>query len=326
MTRSLDKFLEHLRVEKDASRHTIRGYRSDLREFLDFLGREGHTDLAKVDGRLVRRFLAGLHQRRLERSSVARKLSAIRSYFRFMVRRGRAERNAAREVDSPRLPRKLASFLPIDETHVLLDGPIPSARDRALLELLYGSGLRVSEAVGLDLEDVDRDRRTLRVLGKGRRERVVPFGEAAASALDQYLGERRESPGPLFRNVRGRRLGVRSVQTIVRRHARASGLTRRVSPHTLRHTFATHMLDAGADLRVIQDLLGHRRLSTTQRYTHVSGDQLMRVYDAAHPRALAPEGLATAPSDPSGPESVRGHSPRARKATSHAAGSTGKTP
>ncbi len=301
MTGSLDAFLEHLRLEKDASPHTIRSYRNDLQEFLAFLAREDRADIGEVDSRFVRRFLAGLHQRGLERSSVARKLSAVRSYFRFMIRRGLAERNAAREVDSPRLPRKLVSFLPIDETHALLEGPIRSARDRAMLELLYASGLRVSEAVGLDLEDVERDGRTLRVLGKGRKERVVPFGAAAATALEAYLAERRESSGPLFRNARGGRLSVRSVHTIVRRYARAGGITRRVSPHTLRHAFATHMLDAGADLRVIQDLLGHRRLSTTQRYTHVSGDQLMRVYDAAHPRSGLSEGASTAPSDPPPP-------------------------
>jgi integrase/recombinase XerC len=323
MTGSLDEFLEHLRVEKGASAHTIRSYRSDLREFLDFLEREGRADAGQVDGRLVRRFLAGLHQRRLERSSVARKLSAIRSYLRFLVRRGRAERNAAREIDSPRVPRKLAAFLPIDETYDLLEGPTPSLRDRAVLELLYASGLRVSEAVGLDLEDVDRDRQTLRVLGKGRKERIVPFGEAAAQALDAYLAERPAGAGPLFLNARGRRLGVRSVQTIVRRQARASGITRRVSPHTLRHTFATHMLDAGADLRVIQDLLGHRRLSTTQRYTHVSGDQLMRVYDQAHPRAAGSEGASTAASEASPTERLRGQSPRSNRVTPPATGSSG---
>jgi integrase/recombinase XerC len=321
MTSSLDAFLEHLRVEKDASPHTIRGYRSDLRQFLSFLAREGRSELAGVDGRLIRRFLAGLHQRRLERGSVARKLAAVRSYLRFMVRRGHAERNAAREVDSPRLPRKLVSFLPIDEVHALLEGPAPSTRDHALLELLYASGLRVSEVVGLDLADVDRDARTLRVLGKGRRERVVPFGEAAVTALEAYLVDRGESPGPLFRNARGRRLGVRSVHAIVRRHARATGITRRVSPHTLRHTFATHMLDAGADLRVIQDLLGHRRLSTTQRYTHVTGDQLARVYDAAHPRARSPEAPSTPVTEPA--PSERGGRPRPRAG---AAGTTGCPP
>jgi integrase/recombinase XerC len=188
-------------------------------------------------------------------------------------------------VGAPRLGRKLPSFLPIDEAQVLLDTPAACARDHAVLELLYASGLRVSEVAGLDLEDVDRDGRTVRVMGKGGKERMVPFGDAAAQALDRYLVERGEAPGPLFTNRRGGRLSVRSLYSVVRRGARAAGLTRRVSPHTLRHTFATHMLDAGADLRLIQELLGHSRLSTTQRYTHVSADQLVRVYDAAHPRS-----------------------------------------
>jgi len=156
-----------------------------------------------------------------------------------------------------------------------------------VLELLYATGLRVSELAGLDLDDVDRAQQTVRVLGKGRKERIVPFGSRAAAALAAYLEGRGDAAGPLFVNPRGARLTVRSLHTIVRRSARSTGITRRVSPHTLRHTFATHLLDAGADLRVIQELLGHSRLSTTQRYTHVGADQLMRVYDAAHPRARA---------------------------------------
>jgi integrase/recombinase XerC len=155
----------------------------------------------------------------------------------------------------------------------------------AILELLYATGLRVSELAGLDLAALDRDARTVRVVGKGGKERIVPYGAAAAGALDRYLGPRAAAAGPVFTSARGRRLGVRSVRTIVGRAARAAGVTRRVTPHTLRHTFATHLLDAGADLRVIQELLGHSRLSTTQRYTHVGADQLMKVYDAAHPRS-----------------------------------------
>jgi integrase/recombinase XerC len=166
-------------------------------------------------------------------------------------------------------------------------GGTARARDTAVLEILYATGLRVSELAGLDLDDVDRSQQTVRVLGKGRKERIVPYGSRAAGALAAYLEGRGGGAGPLFANRRGGRLGVRSLHTIVRRSAAATGITRRVSPHTLRHTFATHLLDAGADLRVIQELLGHSRLSTTQRYTHVGADQLMRVYDAAHPRARA---------------------------------------
>jgi integrase/recombinase XerC len=188
-------------------------------------------------------------------------------------------------VRGPRLGRKLVAFLPADEARDLVEARDLPERDRAILELLYATGLRVSELAGLDLGDVDRDERSVRVLGKGGKERVVPFGAKAAAALDAYLAAGRAAAGPLFRGRAGRRLGVRSIFEVVRRRARGSGITRRVGPHTLRHTFATHLLDAGADLRMIQELLGHRRLSTTQRYTHVSSEQLMRVYDRAHPRA-----------------------------------------
>jgi len=281
----LGAFLEHLAGARGASPHTIRSYRADLDQFREFLASRGDVSLTGADARTIRAYLAWLHGRRLDRVSIARKLAAVRSCFRFLARRGVLARNPAREVRAPRLPRKLVSFLPIDEVHALLDGPIRRSRDQAILELLYASGLRVSELAGLGFDDVDRAGSTVRVLGKGSKERVVPFGTAAAEALDAYMTERGPAPGPLFINARGGRLSVRSVHTIVRRQARAAGIGRPVSPHTLRHTFATHMLDAGADLRLIQDLLGHSRLSTTQRYTHVSADQLMRVYDAAHPRS-----------------------------------------
>ncbi len=289
MNDPLSAFLRYLSLEKDASPHTLRSYRGDLLEFRRFVGPSDSLD--RVDQRTVRAYLAHLHGRGLDPASVARKLAALRSWFRFLVRRGLLAKNAAREVRSPRLPRKLVSFLPIDEVTVLVEAKAVRGdgrvRDVAILELLYATGLRVSELVGLDLGDVDRSARTVRVLGKGRKERIVPFGSRAARALEAYLGRRVESRGPLFTNRRGGRLTVRAIHTIVRRSARAAGITRRVSPHTLRHTFATHLLDAGADLRVIQEFLGHSRLSTTQRYTHVGADQLMKVYDAAHPRARA---------------------------------------
>jgi integrase/recombinase XerC len=285
MTESVAAFLRALAVERGASAHTVRSYRTDLAQFQALLARQGITRPEDVDSRTVRAFLASLHGRKIDRVSIARKLAALRSYFRFLVRRGVLASNPARQVTTPRLPRKLVTFLPIDEATALLDAPGTRVRDHAILELLYASGLRVSELAGLDLEDVDRVAGTVRVLGKGSKERIVPFGGAAASAIEAYLAERGEAGGPLFRNVSGGRLGVRSIHTIVRRRARAAGIARRVSPHTLRHSFATHLLDAGGDLRLIQDLLGHSRLSTTQRYTHVTSDQLMRVYDAAHPRA-----------------------------------------
>jgi integrase/recombinase XerC len=290
MSDPLAAFLRHLRLEKQLSPHTLRSYRSDLEQFRQYCAtttgaRALGEVLRAVDVRLVRAWLMHLHGLGLEPASIARKLAALRSWLRFLVRRGELSRNPAAEVRGPRLPRKLATFLPIDESQALLDGGPAAERDRAVLELLYASGLRVSELAGLDLDDVDLGQRTVRVLGKGTKERVVPFGTRAAAALDTYLGERGHGAGPLFVGRRGRRLGVRSIFDVVRRQARATGLTRRVTPHTLRHSFATHLLDRGADLRMIQELLGHSRLSTTQRYTHVSTSQLMRVYDRAHPRA-----------------------------------------
>ena len=292
MKDSLAAFLRHLSLEKDASPHTLRSYRTDLVEFASYAGTgDPSTWLGSVDTRTIRGYLAQLHARSLDAATIARKLAAVRSWFRFLVRRGVLERNVAREVRGPRPPRKLVSFLPIDEAMSLMDAKAPDgatrARDAAVLEILYATGLRVSELAGLDLDDVDRSQQTVRVLGKGRKERIVPFGRSAAEALAAYLRQRGGAAGPLFSNRRGGRLTVRSLHTIVRRSAAATGITRRVSPHTLRHTFATHLLDAGADLRVIQELLGHSRLSTTQRYTHVGAEQLMRVYDAAHPRARA---------------------------------------
>ncbi|MBI2016779.1 MAG: tyrosine recombinase XerC [Candidatus Rokubacteria bacterium] len=278
-------FMRYLAVERNASPHTLRSYRSDLADFRRFLDEDARAGLPAVDGRVLRAYLARLHARGLDTVSVARKLAALRSWFKFLVRRGRLERNPALEIRGPRLPRKLVSFLPIDEAVALLDAAGAGERERAVLELLYATGLRVSELAGLDLDAVDRAERTVRVVGKGGKERMVPFGGQAARALDAWLAQRGSGAGPLFLNHRGRRLGVRSLYDVVRRRARQVGIDRRVSPHTLRHTFATHLLDAGADLRMLQELLGHSRLSTTQRYTHVGSDQLMKVYDKAHPRA-----------------------------------------
>jgi integrase/recombinase XerC len=318
-------FLRYLSVERGASAHTVRAYASDLADFEAYLDDTVSADapLAAVDTRVVRGWLARLGVRGLEPASIERRLAALRSWFRFLVRRGEVPANPAKTVRGPRVPRKLASFLPIDEAAALVDprhlaarrprrGRTPGGRGvatserarailgraraileraRAILELLWASGLRVSEVAGLDVDDVDLAEGTVRVVGKGGHERIVPFGRHAARALGVYVERRGTERGPLFVSVHGRRLSVRSIHAIVRDAARAAGIVRRVSPHTLRHTFATHLLDAGADLRAIQELLGHRRLSTTQRYTHVSTDQLMRVYDQAHPRAHA----ATAP-------------------------------
>jgi len=289
MDAAVRAFLEYLSAERGASAHTLRSYTTDLTEFTHFLAEEKIAGLPAVDSRAVRAYLARLHQRKLAKATIARKLAAVRSCFRFLARRGTLEANPARQVRSPRLGRRLPSFLPVDETHGSLDaGPGPSAagvRDHALIEVLYGSGLRVAEGCGLDLDDLDEGRRTVRVLGKGDKERVVPIGERALDALGAYLAVRGRQRGALFLNARGGRLTPRSAHRIVRAWARRAGIDQRVTPHTLRHSFATHMLGAGADLRLIQELLGHRRLSTTQRYTHVSPEHLMKVYDRAHPRA-----------------------------------------
>lgn len=289
MDAAVGSFLEYLGVERGSSPHTLRSYATDLTEFTRFLADEKIGGLAEADTRAVRAYLARLHQRRLSKATIARKLAAVRSCFRFMARRGVLEVNPARQVRSPRLGRRLPSFLPKDEATQLLDaGPAGGAaglRDRALVELLYASGLRVAECCGLDVDDLDEGRRTVRVLGKGDKERVVPVGETALEALAAYLAMRGRARGALFRNARGGRLTTRSALRIVKGVARRAGLGQRVTPHTLRHSFATHMLGEGADLRLIQELLGHSRLSTTQRYTHVSPEHLMRVYDATHPRA-----------------------------------------
>ena len=283
-------FLQYLAAERGASPHTLRSYAADLAELRGFLRTAKVASLAAADARTLRAYLAWLHGRGLAKSSIARKLATARSCFRFLARRGLVAANPARQVASPRLPKRLPSFLPIDESNELLDAShgatLSGRRDHAILELLYASGLRVAECCGLDLEDLDRRHGTVRVLGTGGKERMVPVGDEALAAVEAYLSLRGEAGGPLFRNVRGGRLTTRSVHNIVRRRAREAGIDRRVTPHTLRHTFATHLLGAGADLRLIQELLGHSRLSTTQRYTHVSPEHLMKVYDAAHPRAV----------------------------------------
>jgi len=283
------EFLHYLDHQRGASRHTLRSYAADLADFQRFLTREKLGGLADADARAIRAWLASLHERKLARSSVARKLATVRSCLKYLARRGVVELNAARQIRSPKLPRRLPSFLPKDESKNLLDAEMERShaglRDRALLELLYAAGLRVAECCGLDLDDLDRRQGSVRVLGKGGKERVVPVGDVALQALETWLTVRGEGSGPLFTNPRGGRLSTRGAHRIVKARARAAGIDRRVSPHTLRHTFATHMLGEGADLRLIQELLGHSRLSTTQRYTHVSAEHLMKVYDRAHPRA-----------------------------------------
>jgi integrase/recombinase XerC len=305
MQELIDRFIETLRVERNSSAHTIRGYRADLEQFRDFLlssnrgidPRTGDVAIAKIDHLAIRAYVSHIY-RGHKKSSLARKIAAQRSFFRFLVEEGVLTKSPAAMVATPRQEKPLPTFLPVDEMFSLLassqDPTIWGARDRAIIETLYSSGIRVAELVGLSDGDLDFSLGVLRVFGKGRKERIVPFGEKAREALQSYLAQRdrmlakRARGGekkPIFLNRQGRRLTSRSVARILDKHVRRSGLVRKISPHTLRHSFATHLLDAGADLRAIQELLGHVSLSTTQRYTHVTTDKLMEVYDRTHPRA-----------------------------------------
>jgi integrase/recombinase XerC len=306
-------FDRHLAAERGGSEHTRRAYASDLAQLAAFLG--AGAEPARVTPDRVRDFLATLH-RTHHPASVARKLAALRAFFRFLVREGEIERDPTAGLRGPKQPRRLPRPLAVDDCQALVEADPVAARaratrrsapadersrerdaaqrlrDRALLELLYGAGLRVGEAVALDVRDVDLLAREVRVLGKGRKERVVPLPQAARQALGAWL-ESRRAPGyqtePLFPALvssgRARRLGARSVRKILGRRAIAAGVAGRVHPHRLRHSYATHLLDMGADLRSIQELLGHASLSTTQKYTAVSAARLVEVYDKAHPRA-----------------------------------------
>jgi integrase/recombinase XerC len=296
-----ERFLDFLRDQKRASVQTLRAYRSDLEQFRHHLtrhyGREAAPGPAEIDTLAVRGFVAHLSRDGIEKASIARKLSAVRSFLGFAVRGGELETNPAEAIHAPRIPRHLPRTLTVDEMFNLLerirsDDP-RSLRDRALLELVYAAGLRVSELVSLDLDDLDMAGMTVRVVGKGGKERLVPFGRKAAASLRAWLDASRRlraraggHPSALFLNARGGRLSSRSVRRILDRRLREAAIHARISPHVLRHSFATHLLGAGADLRAIQEMLGHSSLSTTQRYTHVSTDSLMRIYDRAHPRAL----------------------------------------
>jgi integrase/recombinase XerC len=293
-------------MEKNASPHTCRGYQRDLEGFEDFLKSSGmyltpsgDVDLGKVDRIAIRKYLSFLF-RRNRKSSIARKISTLRSFFKYLVREGMVPSNPAKSVSTPKVEKTLPTTLTVDEAFRLMGSPKSvfgkssegskekGLRDRAILELLYSSGLRVSELVGLNWNQLDQDLGIVRVMGKGRKERIVPVGAKAIEALKAYLEERGSVEGgnPLFINSMGGRLTARSVGRLIKKYSRHSGIFRKVSPHSLRHTFATHLLDAGADIREIQEMLGHSSLSTTQRYTHLSMGKLMEVYDRAHPRSF----------------------------------------
>jgi integrase/recombinase XerC len=339
MKTAIGKYLEYLRAVKNSSPHTISNYGKDLAQFMAYLSPPGLEPpaLTAVTHNTIREFVGHLHDHRLQKSSIARKLAALRSFFKYCVREGRLQENPARLVATPKLPKRIPSVLSAEEMNGFLDqlaemGPASSTggelvkkrarpdantspgeppklqdeslmlrRDRALLELLYAAGLRVSELTGLDYGDIDQKERVLRVRGKGGKERIVPYGSKAQEALEKYWPLRdqlflqasssrgRHSGAPhteaVFLNYTGRRLTQRSVGRIVKKYVRLVNVNWDLHPHSMRHAFATHLIADGADLRAIQELLGHQSLSTTQKYTHASIRQLMDIYDKAHPHA-----------------------------------------
>ena len=312
MKEQLESFLEHLALNENASDHTVRAYQSDLTQFLGFLAQQlqrPRCDVAPTDfdrGR-VREFLSELHKRGNSRSSAARKLAAIRAFGRFLRREGVVESDPAAFVGTPKREQRLPAHLGESEMSRLLETPDTShplgRRDRAILELFYASGLRLSELVGLDVDDINLSSRVVRVLGKGRKERIVPFNRSTEDALRAWLKDwesigasekrgqsnsnkmRKKASVPVFLNYQGRRLSTRSVDRLVRKYVAACSTRFGISPHALRHSFATHLLERGADLRAIQELLGHARLTTTQRYTHLNAAQLIETYRKTHPKA-----------------------------------------
>ena len=306
MREQLQSFLDYLRYNRNASTHTVAAYRSDLSQFLAFVETRTGREAAKpsdIDHQNVRAFLGELYRRGHAGTSSARKLAAIRSFGRYLCRNGQLDHDPGSLVAAPRQPKKMPPHLDVVEMQELLEAPdsqtVLGRRDRAILELFYASGLRLSELVGLNLEDVNLSSRLVRVRGKGGKERIVPFNRTAGAAIRRYLADRQSLlgttrrrsddgktvAGALFLNYRGGRLSTRSVDRLVRRYVVQSSAKLGISPHALRHSFATHLLERGADLRAIQELLGHSRVSTTQRYTHVNAAQLTRLYRRTHPRA-----------------------------------------
>ena len=335
MKQAIDKFLQYLQSVRNSSPHTILNYGNDLGQFIAYLSPPGEQPpaLPKITHLIIREFVGHLHERGLEKSSIARKLAALRSFFKYCVREGMIKESPARLVPTPKLPKRIPSVLSAEEMNGFLNelagtgpaaagGRLPAKnvaraaaqgskpagseglllpRDRALLELLYAAGLRVSELTGLNLEDMEQNERMLRVRGKGNKERIVPYGRKAQEALEKYWplreqlllqtsrsgGMRRAAPrgNAVFLNYAGSRLTQRSVGRIVKKYVKLVNINWDLHPHSLRHAFATHLLADGADLRAIQELLGHQSLSTTQKYTHASIRQLMEIYDKSHPHA-----------------------------------------
>lgn len=287
MRKYIFDFLARLKAERGISIHTERCYLSDLEQLFDFLG---ERDIVEVDHRTLREFVAHLVRLKTKKSSIARKLSAVRAFFKYLSRAGLIKNNPARLISTPRQERRLPLVLTVDEAEHLMEShaadPMKELRDKAVIETLYSTGIRAGELVAMNTEDIDKNDRLIRIRGKGRKERIVPIGKRALDAIHEYLSKRpATNTTAVFTNPSGKRLTARTVQRILDNHRRAIGLAKKATPHTLRHSFATHMLESGADLRAIQELLGHASLATTQRYTHLNLDSLMDAYDKAHPRA-----------------------------------------
>ena len=292
--KAVAKFVRSLE-ERNASAHTIKAYSTDLAQFAEYVGPQGWRDIDHV---LIRGYLSTLYERGLSKTSVARALASLRSLYRWLAHEGTVEQNPAKLVATPKLPKKLPRVPTVEEVNTVLDSAMPESsafpkRDHLILELLYGCGIRNSELIGINLDDIRWSQEVILVRGKGRKERYVPFGDSAAAAVKSYLPLRqkrladtkRTTEKALLVNFRGTRLTTRSVGRIVKHIAVANGLSPDVHPHTLRHAFGTHMLEEGADLRAIQEMLGHERLSTTQRYTQLTVKHVMEVYDRTHPHA-----------------------------------------
>jgi len=289
MQRHIDKFINYLKIEKNASNHTIINYTIDLKAFSSFLG---EADIDSIDHLALRRFLAELRGKNYSKRTIARKLASLRSFFKFLYREGHIKSNPVTAISSPKLDKKLPKFLDLGKVTKLILSPDVKTesglRDRAILETLYSCGIRVSELVGLDMDDVDFISGVIKVLGKGRKERMVPIGDMALLSIRKYAegrDARVKERKAVFLNSRGGRLTDRSVRRVVDKYIHACSIEEKISPHSLRHSFATHLLDRGADLRSVQELLGHMNLSTTQIYTHVTMERLKNVYDKTHPRA-----------------------------------------
>ncbi len=289
MEKYIGKFIRYLEIEKNYSAHTILNYKLDLEGFNKFIA---GTELEKIDYLGLRKYLAVLKEKNFDNRTVARKLSSLRSFFRFLCREGYIKTNPILMLSSPKLEKRLPSFMTEDEVGRLINAAgakssqdLAGLRDRAILEVFYSSGLRISELVGLNLEDIDFISGILKIRGKGKKERIVPVGETALLAVRKYREKIKKQPEAVFLNNHGRRLSARGVRFILVKYLKASGAKPGVCAHTFRHSFATHILNRGADLRTVQELLGHANLSSTQIYTHLTTDKLKSVYDKAHPHA-----------------------------------------